>query len=101
MWTEPTIFQLLKTNDRAVARGMVAIWQRQTAGEQGARATWVQNGVGFSASDAKRGSAWAARFLRGDKLDIGEMAAARKLILKYRRQLLAIALENEAAKAGG
>lgn len=101
MWTAAAILQLLKPNDRAVARGIVAIWRHQTASEQASHATYVENGVGFSASDAKRGSGFAKFILRGGRLEGVKLDQARVLAIKYRRQLLTIAQKSGVAAPKG
>lgn len=52
-WTRTEIETLINTNDRAVERAMVAIWERQTRDEQATETTRHHNGIGFSGWTAK------------------------------------------------
>lgn len=58
------IIELLSTNDRAVARALVVLNNRQTDDEQAASTTRYRNGRGFNAAHAKRGTGMAQFFLR-------------------------------------
>ena len=99
MWTpaktkkerKEQIKELLLTNDRAVQRGVVAIYQRQTESEQATLSTKENNGVGYSGVHAEIMSSFAQRLLRGMALTEKQMVYARKIILKYAGQLLTIA----------
>lgn len=53
------IIKLLQTNDKAVARALVALKNRQTADEQIAEHTKYQNGRGFTHADARMGTSMA------------------------------------------
>lgn len=85
------IRELLLTNDQAVKRGVVAIYNLQTASEQSDLTTKENNGVGFNGLDAEIMSSFAQRLLKGWPLSEKQMVYARKIILKYSGQLLAIA----------
>jgi hypothetical protein len=98
MWTTDRIVQLLNTSDRAVERAVVAIYQRQTADEQAASVTCHDNTVGFSGCDAIRGSYWARLIMRGYHLYPDKLAKARKMVVKYRRQLTEIANAKETGR---
>lgn len=91
VWNEKEIVALLERSEHAVARGLVAIYQRQSAAEQSGLKTIHRNSVGFSASDAAAGSRIARHVLAGGRIEPDRITAARALALKYRRQLLAIA----------
>lgn len=90
-WTEKEIVALLERSDAAVARGLVAIYNRQTGTEQIGQRTIHRNNIGFSASDAAKGSRFAKYVLAGYRIEAARIGQARALALKYRRQLLAIA----------
>lgn len=64
MVTKESIIQLLCTNDRALARALVVLYQRQTADEKSNQITRHLNGRGFSAAHAKRGTSMAQFYLR-------------------------------------
>jgi hypothetical protein len=97
--TKESIAALLATNDLAVMRGVVAIYDRQTRDEQAVGDTRHFNGIGFNGSDAKKGSYYARWLLSGRKLDGRHLANARKIMMKYSGQLARIA--NEKAQHRG
>lgn len=96
-----SIQELLRTNDKAVMRAVVAIYKRQTAAEQGAEETLLENGVGFNAADAKRMTAYAKVILMNPSYEMypPSLEDARQRIMKYSGQLLEIAAANEANRA--
>lgn len=85
------IKDLLLTNDKAVQRGVVAIYKRQTEAEQATQATREHNGVGYSGVHAEIMSSFAQRLLRGLSLSEKQLACARKIIVRYAGQLMEIA----------
>jgi hypothetical protein len=94
-----TIANLLKTNDKAVARAIVVLNERQTAAEQATEFTINNNGVGFTPADAAMGTSMAKFFLRNGYLSPKQLAYWRKpnvrgvpRICKYAGQLLDIAI---------
>jgi hypothetical protein len=94
-----TIVNLLKTNDKAVARAIVVLNERQTATEQASEFTINNNGVGFTPADARMGTSMAKFFLRNGYLSPKQIAYWRKpnvkgvpRVCKYAGQLLEIAL---------
>jgi hypothetical protein len=91
IWTREDIVALLNTNDRAVERGIVAIWQRQTADEQGSDTTRHSNGVGFSGWSARSGSYYAKWVESGRRLTGKHLDKARKIALHHVGQLTRIA----------
>lgn len=93
-WTEDDIITLLDNRQDAVERAVLAIYKRQTAGEQITGHTIEANGVGFSAYDDKSGTYYAEYILKGRHLSGIYIDRARKLIKKYRRQLTEIANES-------
>lgn len=101
MVTKAEIIELLKTNDKAVARALVALNERQTATEQSAESTINDNGVGFTPADARMGTSMAQFYTRYGRLSEKQLAYWRKpnrrgvpRICKYAGQLLEIALEK-------
>jgi hypothetical protein len=94
-----TIANLLKTNNKAVARAIVVLNERQTAAEQASEFTINNNGVGFTPADAAMGTSMAKFFLRNGYLSPKQLAYWRKpnvrgvpRICKYAGQLLDIAI---------
>lgn len=92
------INNLLITNDKAVARALVALYKRQTEDEQNSEATIVHNMAGFTPSDAQIGSSMATFYLKFNRLSEKQIAYWRKpnakgvpRICKYSGQLLKIA----------
>lgn len=93
-WTDETIRELLQTSDLAVEKGVVALFHRQTSDEKQTEATRHTNAKGFSQADAKKGS-YYARWVMGKRRLTGyHLDRARKIIVKYRRQLLIVAAEK-------
>ena len=90
-WTRNEIETLINTNDRAVERAMVAIWERQTRDEQVTEATRHHNGIGFSGWTAKSGTYFANWVRCGRSLTGRHLAKARKIALHHAGQLTRIA----------
>jgi hypothetical protein len=91
IWTREDIVAMLNTNDRAVERGVVAIWQRQTADEQSTDTTRHSNGIGFSGWSAHSGSYYAKWVESGRRLTGKHLDKARKIALHHAGQLTRIA----------
>ena len=91
MWTKEDIRELLLTDDKAVARGVVAIFNLQTEDEQNVGETSVKNGVGFNGVDANFMSSIAQFYMRRNFLSAKQVEFARKKLLKYSNQLTMIA----------
>jgi len=79
---------LLATNNRAVERAIVVLYNRQTADEKVAESTRHRNGRGFSAADAKKGTYMAKWILAGNHLSGQWMLDAKGLAYKYIGQLV-------------
>jgi hypothetical protein len=97
--TKSSIQSLLATNDRAVERAIVVIFERQTRDEQCSQYTTHLNTIGFSAAHASKGSYYAKWILSGRRLNGLHLENARKISMHYWRQLIEIAAEKEARKA--
>lgn len=102
---EQKIRDLLERSDRAVERGVVAIYNRQTASEQQIDATTESNGVGFNAVDATFLSSLAKQVIEnrhgrqeGSILTLKQRDIARKCLMKYAAQLVQVAEEKVRAK---
>lgn len=98
-WTVDEIKALLKRNDRAVERGILAIYGLQTEDEQYNKETRMHNGVGFSSFDSKILSSFAQIIQSKRPLTRKQMEVARNRILKYSKQLLMIVKEKQAVGA--
>lgn len=99
-----TIVELLKANDKAVARALVVLNQRQTAGEQVNEATINRNGEGFRPCHARMGTSMAKFYQRNGYLSPKQVAYWRTLqkdgrmrIEIYAGQLLAVAVAKAKA----
>ena len=89
-YKESEIKQLLLNSNRAVERGIVAIWKRQTEDEKAVEQTRKKNNVGFSAFHARRGTYYANWINSGKRLSGRHVDLGRKLILHYTNQLTKI-----------
>lgn len=98
MWTREKINALLDVNPLAVERGLVAIYERQTADEKAIGRTKVHNGVGFGAYDSEFMSDVARKVKAGRRLTPNQLAVVRNRLKRYGRQLVEIANEKELAK---
>lgn len=99
-WNKEKIVGLLQSNDRAVERAIIVIYNRQTRDEQSSKETLHSNGIGFSGADANLGSYYARWILDKKKLTGSHLERARKMVLKYTAQLLSeieIKAQSEAA----
>ena len=100
MWTKEKIQTLIRTNDTAVERALIAIFHRQTLDEKQSHATRHTNHRGFRSNHAAKGTYYAQWCLAGRKLSGYHLASARKIALQYHRQLCEIGNENAEKKAG-
>jgi hypothetical protein len=93
------ILSLLERDDKAVARAVVRIYQRQTEDEQRVSETKHHNKIGFKANDAKYLS-MVARYViaNGAITEAYHLQKTRELIKHYWRQLIDIAEETNAKR---
>jgi hypothetical protein len=99
MWTkcktkkerQEKVRNLLLTNDKAVLRGVVAIYNRQTLDEKNSDSTKHENHQGFCANDAPLMSLFARQILQHGGLTSTQLKVAREKIVRYRKQLAEIA----------
>jgi hypothetical protein len=98
------IVNLLRSNDKAIARALIVLKDRQTADEQASETTRHQNGRGFRPCHARMGVSMAKFYERNGYLSPKQLAYWRKegkegmRIAIYWRQLLEAA-KDKAAKA--
>lgn len=103
--TGTDIVNLLKTNDKAVARALVVLKNRQTADEQVQKDSKYRNGQGFRPAHARMGTSMAEFYEKHGYLSEKQIAYWRKegkqgmRISIYWKQLLAAAHEKAAEKA--
>lgn len=93
-WRKETIQELLDTNDKAVLRAVLAIYDRQTDDEQLSEQTRELNNIGFSGVDGEIMSSFAKQIQKRGFLSAKQMLIARKKMKRYWRQLAEIASEN-------
>jgi hypothetical protein len=98
------IIELLQRNDKAIARALVVLNERQTESEQATQDTKYDNGVGFTPADARMGTSMAQFYSKRGYLTEKQLAYWKKpnvrgvwRICKYAGQLLEIAMEKAAA----
>ena len=96
--TKDFIANLLRTNDAAVERAMVVLYERQTQDERSTSTTRHHNQRGFSSAHASKGSYYARWVRSGRRLTGHHLDRARKIALHYTSQLLEAA-RDKASKA--
>lgn len=74
MVTKTQIVELLRTNDKAIARALIALNQRQTADEQMTEGTRHSNGRGFRPCHARMGTSMAKFYERNGYLSAKQIA---------------------------
>jgi len=90
-WTRDQINHLLESNDRAVERGIIRLYNLQTSDEQVAQHTKHLNNMGFQSNVSKLGTYYARWILRGNHLTGVHLSRARKIAIRHSRQLVEIA----------
>lgn len=86
--------ELIKHNDRAVIRGVIQIYNRQTFDEQVEQESNVVNGIGFNKNDAPFMSTVAIAFISGKEVDKKTFEIARNKLIHYWKQLMQISKES-------
>lgn len=84
----------LAVDDRWVIRGLMALYQKQTAEEQAARQTTEHNKFGFTAYDADFLTGMAKLLNEQRTLSQKQMTVVRSKIVKYAGQLVEIAIHK-------
>lgn len=97
--TKDSVQELIRRSDRALYAGVRAIHARQTADEQVGHLTRHTNKVGWSKFDAPWMTDMIVKLDRYGSLLDRPKAITRNKLLRYHRQLVEIANENEARKA--
>lgn len=91
----------LGTDSNWAIRGLLRIYQNQTAAEKGQRCTAVDNGVGFTGQDAGFLSSLAEQYLKRKHLSESQMNWLYKKMPKYARQLFNCGVaEGKVSKVG-
>lgn len=106
MVTKSEIITLLRTNDRAIARALVVLADRQTADEQASESTRHDNGRGFRPCHARMGTSMAKFFRARGYLSAKQVAYWRAAMKSgqmrieiYAGQLMDAAKTKAAARA--
>ena len=94
IWTVEEVKVLLAESDKAVARAILAIYNRQTEDEKAIKETSESNGVGYNGVDANFMSSLAQFYQAKGFLTAGQVKYGRKAIMKYAGQLTTIANAN-------
>lgn len=92
--------KLLMENNKAVLRGIIAIYNRQTMDEKVAESTKQRNHQGFCAHDAPLLSLYAKQILQYGGLSPQQLNIARDRIIRYTKQLADIAEIKERKNHG-
>ena len=87
-WNKADIKDLLQKNDKAVIRGLIVIYNYQTADEKATAETSHDNGMGFNGIDAEILTSFVNFYSRNGYLSQKQLGIARKKMLKYSQQLL-------------
>lgn len=85
---EQYLKQLVKSNNKALYRAVVIVYQNQTDKEQISGQSIEDNYVGFTKWDAKEMTAIAQKIIRKQKLTDSEIAKSRNKMQKYWKQLM-------------
>ncbi|MFA6569981.1 MAG: hypothetical protein WCT77_01955 [Bacteroidota bacterium] len=88
IWNKERIQKLLDTNNEAVYRAMLRIYDRQTRTEQINQNTEDWNSVGFTGVDGEIMSSFTEAYKKYGRLTEKQMNIARKKMKKYWKQLL-------------
>ena len=89
--TKQDVQEKLKTDNRWLYRGLLAIWKLQTREEKLVKTTINSNKIGFNIPDAGRLSKYAYRVKNFGCLDDYALLVCRKKMMKYAGQLARLA----------
>lgn len=89
-WTKDEIKAKLASDDKWLYRGLVAIFNKQTADEKVAGRTDYDNGIGFNGADAEILTSFAMQYIERGFLTPKQKEITRKKMLKYAGQLTKI-----------
>jgi hypothetical protein len=91
VWTKEEIKANLVASDKWLMRGLISIYNYQTAQEQSAQQTVEENGIGFNGCDGTFLSSLAEQAKTRGTLSPKQTVMARKAMLKYASQLAKVA----------
>lgn len=85
---------LIKTNDRALFKAIMLIYDMQTNEEKRTGSSVEENKAGFSKVDAYEMGKIARKIKNGENLTKGELAKSRNKMQKYWKQLMTISKQR-------
>ena len=89
------IREKVATDPRWAVKGLLRIFEYQTATEQACETTQEHNGVGFTGVDAEILSSFAKQVNKGRNMSPKQMAIIYKKMPKYAKQLMLIAEDDK------
>ena len=95
---EAYLKDLLKTNDKALLRAIILIYDNQTPEEKDKGESIEDNCIGFSKIDAKEMGDIARKIKANKALTKGELAKSRNKMQKYWKQLMIISKKRAETK---
>lgn len=95
MWTKDSMNNYLKSNNQAVLKAIIVLYNRQTDLEKEFKESNVVNGIGFNCKDSWFLSNLARQLIQFKKISKDDFWRARWRILKYSQQLADIANKKE------
>lgn len=95
---EAYLKDLIKTNDNALLKAIVLVYDNQTDEEKSKGESIEDNCIGFSKIDAKEMGDIARKLKAGKTLTKGELAKSRNKMQKYWKQLMIISKKQAEAK---
>lgn len=87
--------EMLASNDKWAVRGLLRIYQYQTAHEKSIEQTTDHNGVGFTGADSNILSSFAKQYSSRGFLSEKQMFILKKRITKYAGQLYNISMKKQ------
>ena len=93
IWTEAEIKSLIQTNDEVLYRALRKLYAEQTADEQYSGETRERNGRGFNGVDSRFLSSVSEFLLKRGFLTTKQKTVARRMLVKYNKQLTRLANE--------
>lgn len=91
VWTVEEIKDLVQTNDVVLYRALLKLYNCQTESEKQDKATRDSNGMGFNAYDAEILTSFCDWLIKNGFLTSKQKFVARKKLVKYSKQLTALA----------
>ena len=88
VWGKTRVQSLVRRDDRAALRALLAVYSNQTPRERAYSATVEQNGLGFTGSDAPLLTRLAETYLKNGWLSEYQLGLLKERMPKYWRQLL-------------